>query len=252
MRLLTGFKAISLAMLLSGMTTLDWLPAATAVPTQGTLIARYQRLKFRIGVRPSRYRIGSISRSGRCDGTEALSALVPPPQSQDRLTNRQAMVDKTVSDYPTFFVYIPAMASKTAQFTLKQESETEPLYIKEFELPRKAGIVGISLPTSAPALQVGQKYFWQVAVVCDPDEPSRVATIGSWVERVEPFPVPPGSSRLTILAEQGIWQDVVTQLALQRYQQPGGFNAAEDWAALMEDAGLPQFKQAEIIQIIQK
>lgn len=252
MRLLTGLKAIALALLLGGMTVIDGLPTATALPTEGTRMARYRRLNFRVGVRPSRYRIGSISRSGRCGGTEPLSALVPPPQSRERLTVRQAMVDKTVSDHPTFFVYIPVMASKTAQFTLKNEAETDPLYSKEFELPDKAGIVGISLPTSAPALQVGQKYFWQVAVVCDPDEPSKLITIGSWIERVNPSAVPPGSNRLIALAEQGIWQDVVTQVALQRYQQPADRSSAEDWAALMEDVGLSQFKQAEVVQIVQE
>lgn len=253
MRLLSGLKALSLAVLISSVTTIDWIPAATALPTQGTLMARSRRLTFRTGVRASRYRVGGFSRSGAtCSVTPAPAALVPPPQAQENVAKNQVTVDKTTSDRPTLFVYLPALADKTAQFTLQNEKGTEQLYSVEFKLSSKPGIVGITLPNSAPALQVGQKYFWQVAVACDPDEPSSLTVVSSWIERVKAPSAPDTTHRLTALAEQGIWQDVVAQVAMQRYQTPGDRNSADDWASLMEDAGLPQFKQAEIVQIVKK
>jgi hypothetical protein len=250
MRLLTGLTGISLAILISGVTAIDEMPTATALPTQGTLMAR-SRLKFRTGVRSSRYRVGGFSRSGiTCAGTPAPAALVPPPQSQEQVTTNRVTVDKTTSDHPTLFVYLPSLAAKTAQFTLQNEASTEQLHSVEFTLSGKPGIVGIALPNSVPALQVGQKYLWQVAIACDPDEPSGLMVISSWIERVKPPVTTASTNRLTALAEQGIWQDVLTQVAMQRYQQPRDRATAEDWATLMEEAGLPQFKQSEIVQIV--
>lgn len=251
MRLLTGLGAISLAVLISGVTVIDWIPTAAALPTQGTLMARSRRLNFRTGVRSSRYRVGGFSRSGAvCSVTPAPTALVPPPQSQEGVGTNQVTVDKTASDRPTLFVYLPSLSAETAQFTLQNEAGTEQIHNTKFKLSGKPGIVGITLPNSVPALQVGQKYFWQVAVACDPDEPTNLTVISSWIERVKLPTSPDANNRLTMLAEQGIWQDVITQVAMQRYQQPSDRASAEDWASLMDDAGLPQFKQADVVQIV--
>ncbi|MBD2120540.1 DUF928 domain-containing protein [Trichocoleus sp. FACHB-262] len=255
MRLLKEMKVGALAVLLGSIAAIELMPIATALPTQGTLMARSRRLNFRVGVRPSwpsSYRggrVGGFSRSSASCGTQMPAALVPPPQAQEKVATNKMTVDKTASERPTFFVYLPSLDSQTAQFTLQNEARTKQLHNVTFKLTGKPGVVGISLPNSAPALQVGQKYFWQVAVGCDPDDPASVMVISSWVERVK-LPTITANNRLAVLAERGIWQDVVTQIALQRYQNPGDRAAVEDWSALMEDAGLRQYKQAAIVQIV--
>jgi hypothetical protein len=158
-------------------------------------------------------------------------------------------VDKTTASHPTFFVYLPPLRPGNAQFTLQDETGSKELYTVNFKVTGKAGIVGISLPSSVPALQVGQKYFWQMAVACDPNQPAKLSIISSWVERVT-LPTAANGDRLSTLAEQGIWYDVMTLVALQRYQKPDDRAVAEDWEALMQDAGLPQFKQAAIVQLV--
>jgi hypothetical protein len=249
MRSWSGMKVGALALLLGSMYAIKMVPIATALPTQGTLMARSRRLNFRVGVRPSRYRVGGFSRSGASCGTQSPTALVPPVQAQEKVASDKITVDKTTSERPTFFVYLPSLDSQTAQFTLQNEARDKQLYSVTFKLTGKPGVVGISLPDSKPALQVGQKYFWQVAVGCDPDDSANVMAIGSWVERVQ-LPTTTESNRLAMLAERGIWQDVLTQIALQRYQNPSDRTALEDWSALMEDAGLRQFRQAAIVQIV--
>ena len=254
MRLLTGIKAVSAALMISAIVTLDFIPLsqpATALPTEGTLISARRRLGFRTGVRASRYRVGGFSRGGECGNQQAITAVVPPPQAQEALSDRKTAVDKTAVARPTFFVSLPSLPSATAQFTLQDEAGRKELHNVDFKLTGKPGIVGVTLPESAPALQVGQKYFWQMAVACDPDQPSKLSIISSWVERVNP-PTAAKDDRISTLAEQGIWYDVVTSVGLQRYQQPSDRAVAEDWATLMEDAGLPQFKQTAIVQIVRK
>lgn len=246
MHLSKKMRMVSVALLLGAMTAGSPISSATATADQVTLIAQSRRrLNFRVGVRPSRSRIGAFSRSG-CGEAGIPTALVPP--IRDRASTTKVAVDKTSADRPTFFVYLPALPTQTAQFTLQDEAGTE-LYTTEFEVTDQAGIIGITLPEAAPALEIGQKYSWHVDVLCNPNMPSSLMTASSWVERVSP-PAKTARDPLFVLAQQGIWQELVTLLALRRYEKPGDRASAEDWAALMEDAGLPQFKQTKILQII--
>jgi hypothetical protein len=254
MRLFTGVKATTIALLLSTIVVgIDLAEPAVALSSQGTLVARSsrRRLGFRVGVRASRYRVGGFSRSGACGSNQVLTALIPPPQSQEGVSQEKAAVDKTASDRPSFFFHLPAISPTTAQFTLQDESGAQQLYSVKFDVTGQPGVVGIALPESAPALKVGQKYLWQVSVTCDPDDTANNIIVGSWVERVQATTAT-GNDKVAALAEQGIWQDTLSLLAWQRYRQPNDVAAAEDWAVLMEDAGLPQFKQAAIVQIVKK
>lgn len=252
MRLSKEIKALSVLLVLGALVAIDLGEFAQAQPPQERLMARSsrRRLNFRVGVRPSRRRVGGFSRAATCGNQQLLTALVPPPQSQDKAAENQATVDKTATDYPTFFVHVPSLPATTAQFTLQNEAGTKQLHSVRFDLKGKAGIVGIALPKTAPALQVGQKYVWQVSVACDPDDSASNIVVSSWVERVQAPTL--GSDPVATLASEGIWQDAVTLLAVQRYATPNDPAVKEDWAALMEDGGLPQFKEAEILQIVKK
>ncbi|MBW4520140.1 MAG: DUF928 domain-containing protein [Scytolyngbya sp. HA4215-MV1] len=255
-----SWKGISIVLLLGAIVAVDLAEFATAVLSQPSLIARSarrRRLSFRVGVRPSHRRVGGYSRAAlSCtkNDEKQLMALIPPPQTQEtsfQNEDRLAVIDKTVTDRPTFFFYVPILPVTTAQFTLQDELGNTQLYSVKFKLKGKPGIVGVVLPSSVPALKVGQKYLWQVSIACNSDDQTdQNIVLGSWIERVK-VSTSAGSERLVALAEQGIWQDVVTPLAIQRYRQPNDANAAADWTTLMNDAGLPQFKQTPIVQIIQ-
>jgi hypothetical protein len=194
--------------------------------------------------------VGGFSRSATCSSGQ-MSAVVPPPQPQEALTSKQVSVDKTAAARPLFLVHMPASPGKVAQFTLATEGangQAQQIHKVTFPLTNKAGVVGIALPTAQSGLQVGKKYLWQMALVCDPANRSSDKVISGWVERTAP---PATGEALATLAEQGFWQDVVTRLALQRYRAPQDATAAADWADVMEDGGLPELKQAAIVQIVQ-
>ena len=256
MQFSSTIKALTLVVLLNAIIAIDRAELATAAPqrSQSNLIAR-RRLNFRIGVRPSRYRVGGYSRSATCDSSKALLALVPPAQSQEKVANIKAPVDKTIAEHPTFFVYLPTeLATGTAEFTLQTEAQAQAkvkdktIYQKPFTLTGKTGMVGISLPQSVP-LQIGQKYLWKMTVDCNTDPKANKLTVIGWVERVKPPAA--GGDKLNTLAEAGIWQDTMTSLALRRYEKPDDRTTTEDWASLMEDAEMPQFKDTPIVQIVQ-
>jgi Domain of Unknown Function (DUF928) len=236
--------------LLSTVAVVDQATSAATPGNAKPIQMTRRRLPFRVGVRSMRYRV-NYDHGATCGGGTKVTVLVPPPQEQEQMAaERNIPVDKTIAEHPTFFVYLPAeLATRPAHFTLQTEVQIKELYNIKFTLTGKSGIVGISLPSSAPALQIGQKYLWQMAIQCNPRDRSDDIMVNGWVERVQP-PTAATGDQLKALAEAGIWQDTVATLALRRYEQPSDRTAAEDWANLMEDVGLSQFKDTEIVQIV--
>ncbi len=266
MRFAKAVKTASVVAVLSTMATLDLTPLAmansktgqrvsvdsanTLTVAQVTRTSGRRRLNFRLGVRPVRYRAGGFSRAAACEGGKSLMALVPPLGGQDKAANNQSPVDRTTKDYPVFLVNVPALKATTAQFTLQDESGKRQLHSVSFNLTEKPGIVAIAVPTSAPKLQVGQKYLWQLSVACDVDDPTSNIVVSGWIERVAAPAVPANGDRLAMLAEQGIWQDIAAELAEQRFKAPDDAAIAADWADLMDGVKLSQFKQTAIVQMV--
>ncbi len=268
MRFPQALKTVSVIAVLSTMAVLDSALLATANPTTGRRLNQgmneannitiaqasrssgRRRLNFRLGVRPVRNRVGGFSRAAACDGGKALTALVPPLDASGKAATNQTPVDFTTNEHPIFLVSVPALNPTTAQFTLQDESAKRQLHSVTFNLTGKAGIVGIALPASAPKLEVGQKYLWQLSVACDPDDPASNIVVSGWIERIAAPQVPANGDRLAVLAEQGVWQDIVSALAEQRFKAPGDTVATADWADLMDTVKLPQFKQTDIIQMV--
>jgi hypothetical protein len=255
MQLSSTIKALTLVVLLNAIAAIELAEFAAATPynSQPIQLAR-RRLNFRIGVRPSRYRVGGYSRAATCDSDKKLLALVPPAQPEEKVDKNKAPVDKTIAEHPIFFVYLPTeLATGPAEFTLQTEAQTKGkfqdknIFQKPFTLTGKAGMVGIALPQSV-SLQIGQKYLWQMTVNCNTDPKANKLVVIGWVERVKLAAA--GGDKLTTLAEAEIWQDTMSTLALRRYEQPDDRTAAEDWASLMEAAKMPEFKDTAIVQIV--
>lgn len=267
MSLLNRVQVMSALLLLTTIAATELSPVAIAQSGRSTPIqvAQRRRLSFRLGVRPSSFRIGGFSRSSSCGDQQTVTALVPPPQAQEladqaletkaadnnnrsERSQKLTLVDKTTRDRPTFFLYSSYTSARSVQFTLQDKQGNKELYNIRFQLNGAPGIVAIELPTSGPQLQVGQKYVWYAQVTCSAGTQAKADPVGGLVERVPPLANP----QVTTLAEQGIWQDVVATLASQRVQKNSDRTAAEDWATVMQDAGLPQFAQTNIVQVVRQ
>lgn len=257
MRLSQAIKALTLVLLLNTIPLIELTESAIAAPRNTTrTIKPRRRLNFRVGVRPSRSRVGGYSRSATCDSDKTLQALVPPAQSQEeeKEAKNNAPLDKTIVANPTFFVYLPTeLATGAAEFVLRTEAQTKEkmkptIYQKNFQLTGQSGMIGISLPQSV-SLQMDQEYVWEVTVNCNTDPKAKKLTVIGWVKRVQP-PATATGDKLYTLAEEGVWQDTMSTLALRRYEQPNDRTAAEDWASLMEDVKMSQFKDTAIVQIV--
>lgn len=236
-------------------------------PVQRTSRPR-RRLQFRVGVRRSYRRsfyAGGIARDPQCPSNASqLARLVPPAFENETQANEKSLpTDRTMAARPTFFAFLPELASGLAEITLQRaDQQGGDIFKGEFQTSGEAGIVGLQLPETAPALEIGEAYLWQIAIQCDPEEDDeRWLSVEGWIERI---PAPglgmtdeaesTNEAELTDEAEfyasQGIWQDVLGFMTQLRYENPEDPLLAEEWAELMETAGLPEFSQTPVSHVI--
>jgi hypothetical protein len=212
--------------------------------------ATRRRLSFRVGVKPSNYRVGGFARSEGCPVRDQIKTLTA--QATSSITDSKT-ADPTTLDRPVLFVYVPAMAASTVQFTILPTSgRGKDLQNIKFNTTGEAGFVGIELPGSAK-LEVGKEYKWSMAIPCRPDENyvTKTVILEGLVQRIQAPTIATAipEERAAIYAEQGIWQDALSTIAQLRLQRPKDASLMEDWSNLMTSAGMTQFAKAPVIGI---
>lgn len=170
--------------------------------------------------------------------TPSLTLLLPP-------TNQGL----TTAAHPTFLAYLPQTSAKQAFLTLEDEDDNY-LYHTIFELPAGAGIVGIPIPDTAPALEPDKYYKVSLAMICgqvlDPNDP----VVEGWIKRVEleteSQPSPENSLELGAwYASNGIWFDTLQILAdLYKVESDSAIAA---WEELLKSVDLDDMGAAAFL-----
>jgi Domain of Unknown Function (DUF928) len=178
----------------------------------------------------------------RCDPLSpvSLTALTPPDHAAT-----------TLSDHPTFLWQVSGPSHAPMQFTLMAPGRHEPIYQQTLKADR-SGVVALTLPESAAALELGQQYRWTVALVCDADRPSQNVYARAWVTRVAPSPAlalqltgmtagpEAEQQRALAYATAGIWYDAVASLnQAQNPPNPLISPINEALQARLDQIGLP-------------
>lgn len=101
---------------------------------------------------------------GGCENSQGRSLTVLAPVKQ---------VGKTASVRPTFAWFIPDSKPFPVEFQLFELANNKnPKPVQKLEFQGSSGIMKLSLREDKPALTVGHRYFWQIAVKCDSNHPS--------------------------------------------------------------------------------
>lgn len=210
-----------------------------ALSNDSQLIAqRRARLRFKVpNIRSSRNLLGAAAR-GNCslDGVKniQMKALLPN-------TN----IGLTTSAKPTFFFYVSPTLIKTAKFLLLNTKGDTILYKKVFPLLQTGGVINFTLPNDVEALEIGQEYTWELAVLCDPDDQTGNPFVQGSIKRIEPSQKLVNELRMASISErtelyvnEGIWYDSLKTLADLRLANPHDPTLANDWKELLDYAGL--------------
>lgn len=196
----------------------------------------------------------STGRRGGCDGeaeTE-LTALAP-----------QSYVGQTISTHPTFAWFVPDSQPFQVEFRLFEYSSGHRQPIQDVDLQSSPGIMTWSMPPEQPGLTVGQRYFWQVVVHCNPNRPSSALVAGAELEVVEILAdlemelgtASDGLTRARLYGEAGLWYDAFNEV-LAAGQSAAARDARlsllDDLANLEATTELSiQEQQARLIQIME-
>jgi len=195
---------------------------------------------------PSTPRVRSVR--GGCASTSqpSLTALVPKNK-----------IGRTVSDYPTFFFYLPQTEAELAELILEDESGNL-IYREDLTIKNLSGVIGVSIPanTNVPPLEVGKSYTWKFTVVCDAEDRSSDQLETGIVRRVELSADILGElekadlrEKTVIYAENGIWQDALGTLAAARRANPNDTDLAADWKTLLDSVTLPEIAKEPIVEM---
>ncbi|KAM3091839.1 DUF928 domain-containing protein [Phormidesmis sp. 146-35] len=217
-------------------------------------------------------RLKGLIRRGTCRNLESpLTVLLPLTQKTS-----QGFKDSfglTVTNYPTFWIYVPQLPSeiKIAEFKIQDQDGNdflaEPILVDLFGttlptnssadfkqpfrivLPRTLQtethphIIGISLPPEVKSLSFGEFYHWYLSIICDSRRPSRNPNVDGWIGVIQPdldleneiAKVGNDLERSRIYAREGIWHDTLTTLAILRCKELQNPIFASEWSSLLRD-----------------
>ncbi|MEG3842878.1 DUF928 domain-containing protein [Microcoleus sp. herbarium14] len=197
--------------------------------------------------------IGVPARQGRpvrggCASSNQLSFTALVPKNK---------VGRTVSDYPTFFFYLPQTDAQLAEFILLDRSGNQ-IYKQTLTISNLSGTIGVSIPPNknVPPLEAGKSYTWNFTVICDSqDRSSDQMEIGT-VRRVElsadilrQLDSADPRQKTVIYAENGIWQDALSNLAAARRANPNDAELTADWESLLDSVTLGKIAKEPIVPI---
>ncbi|HAX79974.1 MAG TPA: hypothetical protein DCY88_30100 [Cyanobacteria bacterium UBA11372] len=190
--------------------------------------------------------ICSIASSESSQNKKPAIALIPNTDAE-----------LTTQAHPTIFLYIPDGTIVSAELSLWDRNQNG-LYQTTVSLSGKSGIVGIELPDAAPSLEVGNRYKWSLALICDRTERSRDLVVEGWMQRtqlsstlekqigtLEPL------QRARLYAQNRIWYETLATLAQLRRSRPDDSRIATEWQSLLQSVGLQDVAQAPVINCCQ-
>jgi hypothetical protein len=105
-------------------------------------------------------------------------------------------------------------------------------------------------------LEVGKNYTWVFSLICDPEDRSADQVEKGTVRRVELSADILGElenadprRKTFIYAENGIWQDALSNLAAARRANPNEPVFQTDWESLLDSVRLREISQKPIVEI---
>jgi hypothetical protein len=222
--------------------------------SRGELLAlQRRRLGFSVrGLRAARGTIGGAARGACLSEKDSLKLILPPIVSEQ--TDEKVYSVSTISAHPKFFVYIPQTSAQKAQLTLFNNNQ-EYLAEATFGLTGTPGVVSFSLPSNAPALEVGKTYKWSVQILCETGDGDKGGnpTAEGEVERIQPPAALVNiekvalSERPALYAQSQVWYESLSSLAELQNANPKDLSLKEDWEDLLNSVHLNTVAKAPIL-----
>ncbi|MEH2251357.1 DUF928 domain-containing protein [Nostoc sp.] len=199
-------------------------------------------------------RVRGGAKRGGCPLTKPdLTALVD--FTDDKANSVINVWGQTTVEHPSWFFYVPYTKDLPyeVEFVL-QDQDSNDIYRKAIALPDKAGVMRVSLPTTAPALALDKQYRWFFTINCDKEKDSPPTFVNGVIKRVELNPAAVKElqtaeplKRYAIYAQNGIWYEALTTLAQLRQNNPQDAALQAEWRNLLNSIGLKDIAAESIL-----
>jgi hypothetical protein len=216
---------------------------------------------------------GGGSRNDACKAYADLTALVP----QTSQGKKEKVWGMTSQSHPTFWFYLPVPLERgsAVQFTLVDGTGRTVYNTRLQPQPTPAGIIHISVPSTAPALQVKQAYRWGLSINCQTSSAAggrssrplsdvvsvrgmiyRTAIAEDLQRRIQRTPSP--LARAQLYAQNGIWFEALTLLGQAGLGQTKPASSApqpenapaeirEAWSSLLRQGNVASVLSAPLV-----
>lgn len=190
--------------------------------------------------KPKRTTGGASRTIGECISRAEKSAIPFTPLLPDSTSGL------TTAAYPMILAYLPETSANKVFFSWQDEDGNEH-YQTILPMEQESGIISLTLPETAPPLQVGKNYQWALALMCDgklqPDSPivrgeiRRVQMASSLSDRLQ---TADNLETAAIYGEAGIWYETASTMAQLVEKRPDDAFLVANWQDLLTSVGLEQ------------
>lgn len=178
-------------------------------------------------------------------------------QGKISLLSSKFVLGLTVSEYPTFWFYVPYSGKdiNSVKFVLLDENNNyvtkEPISVTVSGTP---GVISVTLPKTEKPLEVGKFYHWFLSVDCQTQDQSENTVVEGLVQRIATnsnlmrrIARATPQERVALYAQEGIWQDALTLLGELRRTQPQNTALVSDWKNLLTSIELQSVASESIV-----
>ena len=190
---------------------------------------------------------GGASRAGECmaevtNSKVDLTPILPAPSQS-----------LTSASHPTFLAHVPSTSADKVYLRIKNHNE-EYDYATVLPITGQGGIIRLTLPSEAPALEKGQNYQWFLALMCQgvlkPDSPTvegSLTRVSTKITSSEQIKAMSQLEQAQMYAEAGIWYETISILAQLRKEKSEDSNLFSIWEKVLSSVGLESLVQVELI-----
>lgn len=164
--------------------------------------------------------------------------------------------DFTLSEYPTFWFYIPYAAQdiKYMEFLLIDETKKETIYHTAVQLAQQPGIIKVTIPSTPEyALKLNHTYYWRLNLNCKSSSTNQPDFVRGWVRRVPSNPQLDSQNSVNLnrylgYRKNNIWYDAITELAELWFINPNNPELNQAWIELLKELGFEDIISEPLVQ----
>jgi len=156
-------------------------------------------------------------------------------------------VGLTPHEHPSVWVYVPPTDAKMLEFSLFDQNR-QGIYQISIAIENQTGFIPISLPSSAPALNQNQPYYWTVALVCDAEQRTDDWNTGGWIQQrsidsvlQDQLKQATLTQQIRLAAKAGYWYEAVDTYLRAQQAHPNDPQLCTLWADLLATGNLKSF-----------